>query len=70
MNLITDHITQNRKELSNPSISPQRRRHIKQELDSLERYRERHPDRMKDPTVLEVYCDENPDAAECKIFEV
>jgi hypothetical protein len=70
MNLITDHIQLNKKELSNSTISPQRKRHLKQELDSLERYRERHPDRMKDPTVFEIFCDENPDAPECRIFEV
>jgi hypothetical protein len=70
MNLITEHIQLNKKELANSSISPQRKRHIQQELDALERYRERHPSKMKDPSPLELFCDENPDASECRMFEV
>lgn len=70
METINQHIDSGKKELDDPSISPQRRRHVSQELTSLERYRERHPEATKDPTPLELYCDENPDALECRIYNV
>lgn len=63
------HINDDKDELDNPSISPQRRRHIESELDSLEKYQVNHPDEDYDPTPLEVYCDENPEASECRIYE-
>jgi hypothetical protein len=28
-----------------------------------------HPNEQKDPTPLELYCDLNPDALECRIYE-
>jgi hypothetical protein len=39
------------------------------ELDSLEKYQLNHPDEDHDPTSLELFCDENPDASECRIYE-
>jgi hypothetical protein len=69
MNNIKEHIKSNQKELDNPGLSPQRRRHVSQELESLERYQRNHPDSDKDPTALELYCDENPNALECRIHE-
>lgn len=70
MTLITEHIRLIKKELSNSNLSPQRKRHLEQELNSLVRYSERHPERKSTPSTLELYCDENPDAPECRIFEV
>ena len=69
MDTIKQHIESDRKELDNPSLSPQRRRHVSQELKSLERYQKNHPDSDKDPTSLELFCDENPNALECRIYE-
>jgi hypothetical protein len=69
MENITNHIEADKKELDNPAISPQRRRHISQELESLELYREKHPNDDKDPSPLELFCSENPDALECRIYE-
>jgi hypothetical protein len=69
MDTIKQHIESDRKELDNPSLSPQRRRHVSQELESLERYQKNHPDSDKDPTPLELFCDENPNALECRIYE-
>ena len=63
------HINDDRDELDNPNISGQRRRHIEDELDRLERYQVNHPDENHDPTAFEMFCDENPDASECKIYE-
>ena len=66
---IQQHINDDRDELDNPNLSPQRRRHIESELDDLEKYQANHPDDDHDPTAFEMYCDENPEADECRIYE-
>lgn len=66
---LQDHINSDRDELDNPNISGQRRRHLEVELDSLEKYQANHPDTDYDPTSLELYCDSNPEAPECRIYE-
>lgn len=63
-------IDKDRKIIDDPMISSQSRRHIEEELKQLERYHERHPDDEHCPTPLELFCDENPSAIECKIFDV
>lgn len=69
MESIEKHIEADKEELANPQLSPQRRRHIEGELEELESYAERHPEDHHDPTPLELYCDANPDAPECRIYE-
>lgn len=69
MENIEKHIESDREELSNPQLSPQRRRHLEDELEQLETYQERHPEDDHDPTPLELFCDLNPDAPECRIYE-
>jgi CP12 domain len=66
---IQQHINNNKDELDNSQLSSQRRRHLESELDSLEKYQANHPDEDYDPTPLELFCDENPDASECRIYE-
>lgn len=66
---ILQHIEDNRNELDKSNISSQRRRHLEDEIKSLEKYKERHPENDHDPTPLEIYCDEHPDASECRIYE-
>ncbi len=66
---LQQHINDDRNELDNPELSSQRRRHIESELDSLEKYQLNHPDENQDPTALELYCNEHPDASECRIYE-
>jgi hypothetical protein len=66
---LQQHINDNRDELDEPNTSSQRRRHIEDELDRLERYQANHPDEDHDPTAFEMFCDENPDASECRIYE-
>ena len=51
------------------TLSPQMRRHVADELDHLEQYQANHPDDDHDPTAFEMYCDENPEADECRIYE-
>ena len=66
---LQQHINDDKDELDNPNLSPQRRRHIESELDDLEQYQVNHPDEDHDPNALELYCDAHPDARECKIYE-
>lgn len=69
MENIDQHIEHDKEILEDPMISPQTRRHTKEELISLEKYKEKHPEDNHDPTPLELFCDENPDALQCKMFD-
>jgi hypothetical protein len=66
---LQQHINNDKDELDNPNTSSQRRRHLENELDALEQYQANHPDDDYDPTPLELYCDANPEALECRIYE-
>ena len=66
---LQQHIEDDINELENPNINSQRRRHIEGELEDLKAYQENHPNETHDPTPLELFCDSNPDAAECRIYE-
>jgi hypothetical protein len=66
---LQQHINDDKNELDNPNTSSQRRRHLEDELGSLENYQTNHPNDDHDPTALELYCDENPEALECRIYE-
>jgi len=74
MDSIEKHIDADKEELQNPNISPQRRRHIEGELHDLEEYAEHHKKEIEagdhhDPTPLELFCDANPSASECKVYD-
>lgn len=69
MDTIENHIQKDKEILSDPTISPQQRRHVEEELHDLEAYREKHPEDSHDPTSLELYCDTHPDASECRVYE-
>jgi len=69
MENIQKHIDHDRRIVNDVMASAQSRRHAEEELDSLVRYQERHPENEHDPSPLELYCDENPDALECRIYE-
>lgn len=74
MENIESHIEKDRKILDNPQTSPQQRRHIEGELEELETYVKNHKAEIEagdhhDPTPLELYCDSNPEANECRIYE-
>ena len=66
---IQQHINDDKDLLETSTLSPQMRRHITDELDHLEKYQAAHPDEDHDPTAFEMYCDENPEAYECRIYE-
>ena len=44
-------------------------RHLETELNSLKEYKEHNPDDKHDPTSLELYCDANPEADECRVYD-
>lgn len=69
MENIQSHIEYDKKILDNPLISPQAKRHAKEELSSLERWVDSHPNDDHDPSSLELYCNDNPEALECRIYE-
>jgi len=67
---IDQHINKNQDELMDSNINSQRRRYLESELESLIKYKGDHPEETKDPTALDLFCNENPDAPECRIYEV
>jgi hypothetical protein len=67
---LQQHINDDRDELNNPDTNSQRRRHLEDELYSLEKYQANNPDIDADPSPFELYCDLNPNARECKVYEV
>lgn len=69
MENIQKHIDHDKQILDDPMVSSQSRRHVEEELESLQKYQERHPDDDHDPTPLELFCDENPNALECRIYD-
>jgi hypothetical protein len=68
MDHIDQHIENDKKILEDPTVSPQMRRHTAEELKALETYKERHPEDSHDPTPLELYCDANPGAIQCRVY--
>jgi hypothetical protein len=69
MENIKDHIKRDYQKLEDSLISYQSRRHFEDEVNKLEKYQENHPDDDHDPTSLELFCDSNPDALACRIYE-
>lgn len=69
MENIEAHIEKDKEILEDPTISPQMRRHTEEELKDLEHWVEGHPEDHHDPTPLELYCDNNPDALECRVYD-
>jgi len=69
MDHIDQHIQKDKQILDDPTISPQTRRHTTEELEALEIYKENHPEDTHDPTPLELYCELNPDALQCRVYD-
>lgn len=57
-------------ELDRNSLNKQRKRYLINYLSDLEEYLGNHPETDKLPTHLELFCDLNPDASECRIYNV
>jgi hypothetical protein len=67
---ITQHINRNKDQIEDSNTSSQRRRFLESELESLIKYKEKYPNKTEDPSPLDLFCNENPDAPECRIYEV
>ena len=63
MENIEAHIEKDKKILEDPTTSPQQRRHVEGELHEIEAG-DHH-----DPTALELYCEVEPGAPECKTHD-
>jgi hypothetical protein len=71
---VEQHIVDDENILENPTTSPQQRRHIEGELEELNVYVENHKKDIEegdhhDPTALELYCEMEPEADECRVYE-
>lgn len=66
---LSQHINNDYDELDSNTISSQRRRHLEDEVKNLEVYQQNHPGDDRDPTPLELFCDANPDALECRMYD-
>lgn len=69
MESIYKHIEKDEEILKDPLISKQQRRHIEGELNELKIYQQNHPDDNHDPTPLELFCEMEPDADECRMYD-
>ena len=74
MESIEKHIELDKEILADPTTSPQQRRHIEGELHELKTYVENHKKDIEagdhhDPTALELYCEMEPDADECRMSD-
>ena len=74
MESVENHIELDKHILEDPTTSPQQRRHIEGELTELNVYVENHKKDIEagdhhDPTPLELYCEMEPDADECRVYE-
>lgn len=56
-------------ELETTSSNKQRKRYLKAYLEELLEYQKHHPDANIIPNSLELFCDLNPNAQECRIYD-
>jgi hypothetical protein len=57
------------KELKFSDLNKQRERYLEGYLSELVKYSENHPESSNVPSPLELFCDGNPDAPECRIHD-
>lgn len=56
-------------ELEASALNKQRKRYLQSHLEELLLYQENNPNTVVAPNALELFCDLNPDALECRIFD-
>ena len=71
MNTIDEHIQKDKAEIEAARASGDlgKIRHLEEEVKDLEAYKAQHPGDSHDPTPLEVFCDLNPEAPECLVYD-
>ncbi|MCJ7651364.1 MAG: hypothetical protein MUP85_22375 [Candidatus Lokiarchaeota archaeon] len=57
-------------ELDITHLNKQRQRYLESYLTELVNYSEKYPEVTEVPSSLAIFCDINPSAKECKIFDV
>lgn len=56
-------------ELNDCSLNKQRKRYLEGYLEELLLYQKNHPHETVIPSSFELYCDINPNALECRIYD-
>jgi hypothetical protein len=56
-------------ELGNSSLNKQRKRYLESHLEELLEYQKNNPNNTLIPNALELFCDLNPNALECRIYD-
>jgi len=71
MKSIDEHIQKDQSEIQQARAegNTAKVRHLEEELQSLKEYKDHHPGDEHDPTSLEMYCDTNPEAPECRVYD-
>lgn len=71
MKSIDEHISKDKSEIEAAKAAGDEAkvRHLEGELHSLEEYKEHHPEDSHDPTSLELHCEANPEADECRVYD-
>lgn len=71
MNTIDDHIQKDQSEIEAARAAGDagKVRHLENELKALQEFKAHHPEDSHDPSPLEVFCDLNPEAPECRVYD-
>ena len=71
MSTIDDHIQKDKSEIEAARAAGDNAkvRHLEDELKGLEEYKAHHPEDNHDPSPLEVFCEMNPEAPECLVYD-
>jgi hypothetical protein len=71
MKSIDEHIEKDKVEIESAKAEGNmgKVRHLEEELKGLNEYKQHHPEDTHDPSPLEVYCDLNPEAPECRVYD-
>ncbi len=71
MNNIDEHIQKDETEMEAAKAAGNlgKARHLEDELKGLQEYKAHHPEDSHDPSPLEVYCELNPEAPECRVYD-
>ncbi len=71
MKTIDEHIQKDQSEIQTAKAHGDNAkvRHLTEELNSLQEYKDHHPEDKHDPNTLELFCDANPDEPECLVYD-
>ena len=71
MHTIDEHIQKDQSEIQDAKAHGEdaKVRHLTDELNSLQEYKDHHPEDKHDPNALELFCDANPDEPECLVYD-